>query len=165
MTKSTELDVSAFRSALSRFATGIGVVTTLDSQGKKVGITVSSFNSVSLDPPLILWSIGLDSMSYDVFTEVDFFAVHILTRDQEELCDRFAQRGNDKFASFECGEGINGVPILPDFAACFECSTEHIYPGGDHKIIVGRVHDFEERETEPLIYYRSRFLRNGSAPD
>ena len=163
MTGSKELDTNAFRSALSRFATGIGVVTTLDSQGEKVGITVSSFNSVSLDPPLILWSIGLDSMSYDVFMEVEYFAVHILAADQEELCDRFAQRGNDKFASFECREGINGVPILPDFAACFECSTEHIYPGGDHNIIVGRVHRFEERETEPLIYYRSQFLRNECA--
>ncbi len=165
MSESTELDIDAFRSALSRFATGIGVVTTLDSAGEKIGITISSFNSVSLDPPLILWSIGLDSMSYDVFTEVDCFAVHILARQQEELCDRFAQRGNNKFASLDCREGLHGVPILPDFAACFECSTEHIYPGGDHKIVVGRVHRFEERETEPLIYYRSRFLHNESAPD
>ena len=165
MTESTELEINAFRSALSRFATGIGVVTTLDSKGEKVGITISSFNSVSLDPPLILWSIGLDSMSYDVFTAVDFFAVHILARDQEDLCDRFAQRGNNKFASFDCQEGLHGVPILPDFAACFECSTEHIYPGGDHKIVVGRVHRFEERETEPLIYYRSHFLHKMSAPD
>ena len=164
MTESNELDTDAFRSALSRFATGIGVVTTLDSKGAKVGITVSSFNSVSLEPPLILWSIGLDSMSYDVFTAVDYFAVHILAGHQEELCDRFAQRGNDKFASFDCREGIHGVPILPEFAACFECSTEHIYPGGDHKIIVGRVHRFEERETEPLVYYRSRFLRSEFPP-
>lgn len=165
MSKSTELDTDAFRSALSRFATGIGVVTALDSKGEKVGITVSSFNSVSLDPPLILWSIGLDSMSYDVFTEVDYFAVHILTRQQQDLCDRFAQRGNDKFASLDCHGGLHGVPVLPDFAACFECSTEHIYPGGDHKIIVGRVHRFEEREAEPLIYYRSRPLGNENPSD
>ncbi len=165
MTKNKEQDTSAFRRALSRFATGIGVVTALDKEGDKVGITISSFNSVSLDPPLILWSIGLDSMSYDVFTDVDYFAVHILTRQQQDLCDRFAQRGNNKFAGLDCREGLHDVPVLPDFAACFECSTEHIYPGGDHKIIVGRVHRFEERESEPLIYYRSRFLRKESPPD
>lgn len=159
MTESTEPNINAFRRALSCFATGIGIVTALDENGDKVGITISSFNSVSLEPPLILWSIGLDSMSYDVFTAADYFAVHILARQQEELCDRFAQRGNDKFNKLQCRDGLHGVPILPEFAACFECSTEHIYPGGDHKIIVGRVNRFEERDAEPLIYYRSRFLR------
>lgn len=165
MTQSKELDTDAFRGALSCFATGIGVVTALDTKGDKVGITISSFNSVSLEPPLILWSIGLESMSYDVFTVVDYFAVHILSRDQQDLCDRFAQRGNDKFADLDCRDGIYGVPILPDFAVCFECSTEHIYPGGDHKIIVGRVHRFEERDAEPLIYYRSRPLGNENPSD
>lgn len=162
MTESTELDKNAFRRALSCFATGIGVVTTVDKSGEKVGITISSFNSVSLDPPLILWSIGLDSMSYDVFTSADYFAVHILARHQEALCDRFAQKGNDKFSNLQCHDGLHGVPVLPEFVACFECSTEHIYPGGDHKIVVGRVNRFEERDVEPLIYYRSRFLRKES---
>lgn len=158
MTNRTKIDPDEFRRALSSFATGVAVVTTLDAQGQKVGITVSSFNSVSLTPPLILWSVGVDSMSYDVFTTADYFAVHILTEGQTELCDRFAQRGNDKFDGLDCRAGDHGVPILPDFAACFECTTEHIYPGGDHKIIVGRVHRFEEREADPLIIYRSRFL-------
>lgn len=136
-------------------------MTTLDERGKKVGITVSSFNSVSLDPPLILWSVGLESMSYDVFTNAEHFAVHILTEDQEALCDRFAQSGNHKFSGIDCRAGIHGAPILPEFAACFECSTEHIYPGGDHKIIVGRVHRFEEREAAPLLFYRSEYLKKG----
>jgi len=154
----TEIDPVDFRRALSRFATGVAVVTALDTHGEKVGITISSFNSVSLDPPLILWSVGLDSMSYDVFTAASYFAVHVLALNQQELCDCFAQSGNNKFDTLDCREGIHGVPLLPDFAACFECSTEHIYPGGDHKIIVGRVHRVEERETDPLIIYRSRFL-------
>lgn len=158
MAHSRKIDTQDFRSALSAFATGVGVVTTVDGQGKKVGITISSFNSVSLEPPLILWSVGLDSMSYDVFVAADHFAVHILTANQMELCDRFAQRSDTKFDGIDCRGGLHGVPILPDFAACFECATEHVYPGGDHKIIVGRVHRVEERETEPLIYYRSRFL-------
>jgi len=165
LAQSIELDTAGFRRALSCFATGIGVVTTLDANGEKVGITVSSFNSVSLEPPLILWSIGLDSMSYDVFVDVEHFAVHILAKHQEDLCDRFAQRGERKFDSLTCREGLHGVPILPDFAACFECSTEHIYPGGDHKIIVGRVHRFEEKEADPLIYHRSRFLEVDCSQD
>jgi len=154
----TEIEVDEFRRALSCFATGVTIVTALDAKGEKVGITVSSFNSVSLEPPLILWSVGVDSMSYDVFTSAKYFAVHVLALDQEELSDRFAQSGNNKFATLDCSEGIHGVPILPEFAACLECSTEHIYPGGDHKIIVGRVHRCEDRERDPLIIHRSRFL-------
>ncbi|NNL55941.1 MAG: flavin reductase family protein [Woeseia sp.] len=159
MADRTEIDVDKFRRALSCFATGVAVVTTLDEQGEKVGITVSSFNSVSLQPPLILWSVGVDSMSYDVFTNAKYFAVHVLALDQQELSDRFAQSGNNKFATLGCGEGMHGVPILPEFAACMECSTEYVYAGGDHKIIVGRVHRCEDREADPLIIHRSRFLR------
>lgn len=159
MADRTEIDPDKFRRALSCFATGVAIVTTLDAQGEKVGMTISSFNSVSLDPPLVLWSIADDSLSYDVFTEADHFAVHVLAMQQKELSSRFAQSGENKFDPYDCVEGLHGVPILPDFAACFECSTEHLYSGGDHKIIVGRVHRFEDRETEPLIIYRSRFLR------
>lgn len=162
MADRTEIDVDDFRRALSCFATGVTVVTTLDARGEKVGITVSSFNSVSLEPPLILWSVGVDSMSYDVFVSAQYFAVHVLALSQHELSDRFAQSGNNKFESLDCGEGIDGVPILPEFAACLECSTEHVYPGGDHKIIVGRVHRCEDREADPLIIHRSRFLRKES---
>jgi len=156
------INADDFRRALSCFATGVAVVTTLDTQGEKVGMTISSFNSVSLDPPLVLWSVADDSLSYDVFIEADYFAVHVLAMSQKDLSDRFAQSGENKFDTFDCREGIHGVPILPEFAACFECSTEHIYPGGDHKIIVGRVHRFEDRETDPLIVHRSRFLRRES---
>lgn len=158
MAGSTKIDPFEFRRALSTFVTGVGVVTTVDGQGNNVGITISSFNSVSLEPPLILWSVGLDSMSYDVFVAADHFAVHILGRHQVDVCDRFAQRSERKFDDVDCSVGLHGVPILPDFAACFECSTEHVYPGGDHKIIVGRVRRVEERDVEPLIYYRSRVL-------
>ncbi len=159
MADRTEIDVDGFRRALSCFATGVTVVTALDAKGEKVGITVSSFNSVSLEPPLILWSVGVDSMSYDVFTSAKYFAVHVLALHQQELSDRFALSGNNKFATLDCSEGIHGVPILPEFAACLECSTEYVYPGGDHKIIVGRVHRCEDREADPLIIHRSRFLR------
>ncbi|MGB5337332.1 MAG: flavin reductase family protein [Woeseiaceae bacterium] len=158
MAGSREINTQDFRRALSVFATGVGVVTTLDEHGNYVGITISSFNSVSLEPALVLWSVGLDSMSYDAFVAADHFAIHILGQHQLQLCDRFAQRSENKFEGLECRAGLHGVPILPDFAACFECSTEHVYPGGDHKIIVGRVHGIEERQAEPLIYYKGGFL-------
>ena len=153
-----DTDTLEYRRALSLFATGVSVVTAIDSEGNNVGITVSSFNSVSLDPPLVLWSVGLESMSYEAFTSAEHFAVHVLGKGQEDLCDHFAKRIPEKFNGFELGSGLGGAPILPDFAACFECSTEHVYPGGDHQIIVGRVHRFEYRDSEPLIIYRSQFL-------
>jgi len=165
LTDGTKIDPQEFRRALSAFATGVGVVTTVDRQGNKVGITISSFNSVSLDPPLVLWSVGLDSMSYDVFVAAEHFAVHVLAQHQMDYSDRFAQRSESKFSGVDCREGLHGVPILPDFAACFECSTEHVHAGGDHKIIVGRVHRVEEREAEPLIYHRGEFLGVNGNPD
>ncbi len=152
------IDLTEFRRALSCFATGVAVVTTLDGDGEKAGMTISSFNSVSLDPPLVLWSIAEDSYSYTVFVEAEYFAVNVLAMHQKDLSARFAQTGTDKFDGIDCREGLHGVPILPEYAACFECRTEHRYEGGDHKIIVGRVLRMEDRETDPLIFYRSRFL-------
>ncbi|MGI9235620.1 MAG: flavin reductase family protein [Woeseiaceae bacterium] len=157
----SQIDLADFRRALSCFATGVAVVTTLDADGEKVGMTISSFNSVSLDPPLVLWSIAEDSMGYDIFTKAEYFAVNVLAMHQKELSNRFARTGENKFDGLACRDGIHGVPILPDYAACFECRTEHRYEGGDHKIIVGRVLHMEDRETDPLIFYRGRFLRKG----
>lgn len=153
------IDTPAFRRALSSFATGVAVVTALGPDDAMVGITINSFSSVSLDPPLVLWSVAEESQNYDVFIQAEHFAVHVLAADQEELVERFAQRSDNKFDGFDCRSGIRGVPILPDFAACFECSTEHIYAGGDHKIIVGKVHRFEDRDSAPLVLHRSTILR------
>lgn len=155
------VDLLQFKRALSCFATGVAVVTTLDPDGKKVGMTVSSFNSVSLDPPLVLWSIANNAKSYAVFTNAEYFAVNVLAMHQQDLSSQFAQSGSDKFEGLECEVGGHGMPILPEYAACFECKTENIYDGGDHKIIVGRVLDLEDRESDPLIFYRGRFLRKG----
>lgn len=153
-----QFDSTELRRALSCFATGVAVATTIDASGAPAGITISSFNSVSLDPPLVLWSIANDSYSYDAFIKAEFFAVNVLTKEQQDLSVQFAQRNGDKFDGVELRDGLHGVPILADFAACFECSTEHIYEGGDHKIIVGRVLRIEEREAEPLIFYRGGYL-------
>jgi len=159
--KQHSVDVGDFRSALSCFATGVAVVTCLDGSDEPIGITISSFNSVSLDPPLVLWSIAKNAMSYEAFMNADYFAVSVLAMDQKDLSARFAKSGEDKFGGLHCRAGVGGAPILPEYAACFECSTEHRYDGGDHTIIVGRVLTLEDRESDPLIFYRGRFLRKG----
>ena len=153
-----QIDLGEFRRALSCFATGVAVATTLDEGGEPVGMTISSFSSVSLEPPLVLWSIAHGAHGYDAFINAEHFAVNVLAKGQEQLSERFATRGADKFEGLDCREGVHGSPILPEYAACFECRTVYRYEGGDHKIIVGRVLRFDERESEPLIRYRSRFL-------
>lgn len=156
---SNEWDTLDYRRALGSFATGVAVVTTLDRNGGKAGITVNSFNSVSLEPPLVLWSVGEDSLCYDIFVAAEYFAVNVLATHQREICSRFAASGTDKFYDLDCGVGSGGVPLLPECSAVFECRTEHRYDGGDHKIIVGRVLSFEDRKTDPLIFYRGHFLK------
>jgi flavin reductase (DIM6/NTAB) family NADH-FMN oxidoreductase RutF len=143
---------------LGCFATGVAVATTLDKGGRKSGMTINSFNSVSLDPPLVLWSIDRASNNFETFLEADHFAVHVLKMDQQSICERFAARGIDKFEGLDCTEGVACTPILPNYSAVFECGIEHRYDGGDHVILVGRVLKFEDRKTDPLIFYRGRYL-------
>lgn len=157
----TTVDSAKFRAALSCFATGVAVVTCLDHDKNPVGITISSFNSVSLEPPLVLWSIAKNAKSYQAFTATQYFGVSVLAMHQEDISSRFARSGENKFSDLACRSGIGSVPILPEYAACFECSTEHCYDGGDHTIIVGRVLSLEDRESNPLIFYRGRYLRKG----
>jgi flavin reductase (DIM6/NTAB) family NADH-FMN oxidoreductase RutF len=140
------------------FATGVAVVTAVDKSGTKVGMTINSFNSVSLEPPLVLWSIANDSQSFETFVETEHFAVNVLAIHQQNICEQFAARGANKFNGLVCSEGIAGVPILPTYSAVFECRAEHRYDVGDHAILVGRVLRFEDRKTDPLIFYRGRYL-------
>lgn len=148
-----------FRNALGSFATGVTVITTRGSEGQKVGMTVNSFNSVSLDPALILWSIGRDANCFDEFVSADAFAVHILAADQEALSNRFASTGADRFAGIESVEGLSGVPLLPHYSTCFQCTTEHQYDGGDHVILVGRVLEFNDLGHQPLLFHRGKYAQ------
>lgn len=147
-----------FRRALGCFATGVAVVTALDEQSMPVGITISSFNSVSLEPPLVLWSVGKRADGYKAFKNATHFAVNVLAKHQLPLSQQFATRSSDKFSGIPCHDGIAGVPLLSDAAASFECETEAVYPGGDHKIIVGRVLRCRDSEADPLVFFRGRFL-------
>lgn len=153
-----EIDLASYRRALGCFATGVAVVTSKDENGVKSGITINSFNSVSLDPPLVLWNIARDAQSFDAFMQTEYFAVNVLSSEQQAICDRFAAGGRDKFNGFDCDQGLEGQPILPEFSASFQCRKEYVYDGGDHNIIIGRVLRFEDRETDPLIFYRGHYL-------
>lgn len=147
------------RRAFACYPTGVAVVTTVTADGSRVGMTISSFNPVSLEPPLVLWNLANESCNYAVFCDAEHFAVHVLADHQGELSARFAARTGDKFAGLECSDGVAGDPILPEFAGCFQCRTEHRYAGGDHMILVGRILDFEDRMLEPLIFHRSSYRR------
>ena len=153
------LDQRAFRDALGEFATGVTVVTAKDKDGTPVGATANSFSSVSLDPPLVLWNVAKTANCFDAFNAAEHFAVHILHSGQEDISKRFATKDNDKFSGVEWHESAEGVPLLTDFDVRFECSTEHLYDGGDHLIIVGRVHAMDNKAREPLGFYKGRYAK------
>ncbi len=153
------IDPREFRNALGQFATGVTVITTRDTDGHYVGVTASSFNTVSLDPPLVLWSIDKSSASLDAFSKHGYFAVHVLAAGQEHLSNNFARRGEDKFANIECTLGQGEVPLLPECAACFQCKLAYEYDGGDHVILVGEVLEYQAFDAKPLIFHGGRYAR------
>ena len=147
-----------FRSALGMFATGVTIVTTLDSDGQAVGLTASSFNSVSLEPPLVLWSLSRAAASMPAFCEGSHFAIHVLASDQRALAERFATRGADRWSGVETTAGAGGAPLLAGAAATFECFNRSHYEEGDHIIFVGEVERCTWREgASPLLYHGGRF--------
>jgi 3-hydroxy-9,10-secoandrosta-1,3,5(10)-triene-9,17-dione monooxygenase reductase component len=146
-----------FRDALGAFATGVTIVTTVDPSGRDIGLTASSFNSVSLDPPMVLWSLSKRSSNLPAFIAAPWFAVHVLAHDQDDLSVRFAQRGVDRFDGLDLERGQGGIPLLNGCAARFECRTEFRYEGGDHVIFVGRVEKFEHSRRTPLVFHGGRY--------
>jgi len=153
-----------FRNALGSFATGVTIATTMDAAGQPVGVTASSFNSVSLEPPLVLWSLAKKSLSCDTFCESGHFAVHVLAASQEDLSNRFARSGEDKFNGIEWREGALGSPVFDQHAALFQCKTRHLYEGGDHVILVGEVIDFETRDEAPLLFHAGSYAERRPRP-
>lgn len=162
-----ELDPRQFRAALGAFPTGVTIVTTKDANGRDVGLTANSFNSVSLDPPLVLWSLSRTASSMPAFESSDYFAVHILSAQQEDLASRFASRDVDRFAGLVLGRGHGDAPLLDGCAARFECRRAHLYQGGDHMIIVGEVLTFERFDRPALAFHGGKYalsLQKGSDP-
>ncbi len=150
-------DSRAFRDALGRFATGVTVITTMTDKGP-IGITANSFASVSLDPPLVLWSPARTSRRFAAFAEAQRFAIHVLAADQPDVCNRFAKDGYD-FDGLDWVSGAAETPLIRNCLARFECTQHATHDGGDHLIIIGRVEAAEFCDGEPLLFSRGAFGR------
>jgi 3-hydroxy-9,10-secoandrosta-1,3,5(10)-triene-9,17-dione monooxygenase reductase component len=146
-----------FRRALGTFATGVTIVTTRDSAAQDIGLTASSFNSVSLNPPMVLWSLARQSLSLPAFLGAEHFAVHVLAATQDDLAQRFATRGADKFAGLLVERGPGDIPLLDGCAARFQCRTAYRYEGGDHVIFVGAVIAFDQFDRPPLVFHGGEY--------
>ncbi len=153
----SDFDAGRFRQALGSFTTGVTVVTAVGLKGEDIGLTANSFNSVSLDPPMILWSLAKSALSLEAFKAAQYFAVHILASSQEELSGRFARRGEDKFFGLDLQRGRAGVPLLDGCAARFFCRTAFQYEGGDHIIFVGEVVEFDHKGLDPLLFHSGQY--------
>lgn len=147
-----------FRTALGMFATGVTIVTARARDGHLVGLTANSFNSVSLSPPLVLWSLSQAASSMEVFRKGSHYAINILAADQQALAQRFATRGVNRFADVDFVEGACGAPLLAGAVATFECFNRSRYTEGDHVIFVGEVEHCAHRSgVAPLLYHGGRF--------
>jgi len=146
-----------FRNALGQFATGVTIVTTMDGNANPVGVTASSFNSVSLDPPLVLWSLAKTAQSMPAYQNSGGFNVHVLASHQSDLSNQFARPSDDKFAGVKWTPCEDGFPLLPEYAALFRCKTHFQYEGGDHIIFVGEVIDYKTHDLPVLVFHGGKY--------
>lgn len=158
-------DSLMLRRAFSCFPTGVTVVTTRNPDGTLSGLTVNSYTSLSLDPPLILWALGSHSTSLRAFEAATHFAINILAEDQAWLSRRFATKSHDKFHGVSWHPGIEGVPLLDGCSAHIECRLHSAQPGGDHLLFVGRVERVDVLSRPPLVYVNGRYRKVGLAAD
>ena len=152
-----ELNPLDFRQALGSFATGVTVITSIDKDDNPVGVTASSFNAVSLDPPLVLWSLAKNAMSLPVFQNSGYFCVHVLAASQQDTSSRFASKGLDKFDGIDWSKGLGDAPLLSGYAAQFQCKTTYQYEGGDHIIFVGEVLAYDRTDEPPLVFHAGHY--------
>ncbi len=157
-------DARHFRNALSQFATGVAVITTRADDGNFVGLTATSFNSVSLDPPLVLWSLGNRASSMPLFMQNSHYVINVLAADQASLADRFSRRIPNRFEGVEYELSSTGLPILKGAAAWFECSNRSRYPEGDHVIFVGEVEhcDVHPQPQAALVFHGGHYVKTGT---
>jgi flavin reductase (DIM6/NTAB) family NADH-FMN oxidoreductase RutF len=151
-------DFRGFRDALGHFATGVAIVTTRGPDGSPLGLTVNSFASVSLDPPLVLWSLDRTSDRFAAFMQAEYFTVNLLGDHNQDLSHRLSRKGEFTLDGIALRPGGNGVAKLDCAIAHFECKVEARHDGGDHVILVGRVLDFSHTSHgRPLVFYRGRY--------
>jgi flavin reductase (DIM6/NTAB) family NADH-FMN oxidoreductase RutF/flavin-dependent dehydrogenase len=160
-----QFDRRGFRRALGQFATGVAIVSARGKDAQPVGLTVNSFSSVSLDPPLVLWSLSKNSSSYHDFLSATHFAINVLAADQHHLSRKFSTPMEDKFAGVEFAHGAGGCPLLNGATAHFICRRIREFDGGDHVIFLGEVEDYKWREGEPLIFHSGRYHVKTRHPD
>ena len=152
------IDPRAFRDAMGCFASAVTVISTTTEAGEAIGVTVNSFNSVSLEPPLVLFCLGREATNFDHFLASGRFAVNILRQDQDDISSGFASDGGNYFRNLDNGVSALGNPLVPNTLAMFDCEIEAVHEGGDHVILVGRVNELRhDPEGDPLLYYRGRY--------
>ncbi|MGR3624427.1 flavin reductase family protein [Pseudophaeobacter sp.] len=156
------IDPLALRDVFGQFATGVTVVTTLTDDGAPIGLAANSFSSVSLDPPLVSWNLSLNAPSLSAFRTSPSFIINILCENSKDLALNFARPSEDKFAGVDWRPGLNGAPVLNQASAVLECETVQRFPGGDHEIYLGRVHQFNRCEKAPLLFYKGQFSQIGA---
>jgi flavin reductase (DIM6/NTAB) family NADH-FMN oxidoreductase RutF len=155
----TPFSSDELRAALGQFATGVTIITAAPPQGPMVGLTANSFNSVSLTPPLVLWSISAHSSSLEGFLQSGHYAINVLAADQRHLAERFARKGVDRFEGVNWRPGLSGAPVIEGAVAVFECSHRQQYREGDHLILVGQVAHCQRRVgAAPLVFHGGRFF-------
>jgi len=152
---------ATLRSALGRYTTGVTIISCIDAAGVPVGLTANSFNALSLDPPLVLWSLRVSSPSVEIFVMARHFAVNVLAESQVELSRRFASRTEDKFAEGLWSAGVGGAPVLAGCVAVFECATHSHQTVGDHVLFIGRVLRLCEAPVAPLLFQGGHYRMLG----
>ena len=154
---SSVIDPRDFRNALGTFATGVTIITATGTDGRPYGLTCNSFASVSLNPPLVLWSLGMFSQSLGIFQNASHFTVNVLGASQQGLAKKFATSSEDKFAGVKWAPGLGNAPILADSVANFQCRAADRYYGGDHVIFLGAVEAYAYTRQEPLLFARGGY--------
>lgn len=156
--RAPSFSAAEFRRSLSMFATGVTIVTARLPDGTPIGLTANSFNSVSLQPPLVLWSLARAASSLAMFSAGSHYAINILASDQKALAERFAARGGERWSGVAWQAGVAGAPVLDGAAAVFECFNRSRYEEGDHVIFVGEVEHCRHRDgATPLLFHGGRF--------
>src|SRR6195256_1404119 len=151
---SSVIDPRDFRNALGTFATGVTIITATTADGKPYGLTCNSFASVSLNPPLVLWSLGIFSQGMSVFQDASHFAVNVLGVSQQALASKFAKSSGDKFAGVKWTPGLGNAPLLADVVATFQCRAANRYYGGDHVIFLGAVEAYTYNRQGAFVFGR-----------
>ncbi|MGH9692811.1 MAG: flavin reductase family protein [Bryobacteraceae bacterium] len=153
------IDPRDFRNALGTYATGVTVITAMAADGKPYGLTCNSFTSVSLNPPLVLWSLVIFSQAMSIFQSASHFTVNVLGASQQALANKFAKSSEDKFVGVEWTPGLGNAPVLANSVANFQCRAADRYYGGDHVIFLGAVEAYAYSREEPLLFARGGYGR------